>query len=194
MSHLQTIHLEHLPPNYDLHIALYRNVTNAAFLHQQLLAGNTDFEYALIDASVVCLPHPLYSWHTSSKPRQADALCRPAKNLWRDSHVILLPPTTLFHVLLSTQCSENCTSAKTNKIQILSKVHILAAAYRAVNDLLENRLRSRNVHSEIVFSLSPNNNVRHIPLSFFSIFFHRTPSSLSQLPSIVKPNQYSLSS
>ncbi|KAH7403262.1 kinase binding protein CGI-121-domain-containing protein [Cadophora sp. MPI-SDFR-AT-0126] len=94
MSHIQTIHLEHLPPNYDLHIALYRNVTNAAFLHQQLLAGNTDFEYALIDASV-----------------------------------------------------------------ILSKVHILAAAYRAVNDLLENRLRSRNVHSEIVFSLSPNNNI-----------------------------------
>ncbi|PVH87082.1 CGI-121-domain-containing protein [Cadophora sp. DSE1049] len=94
MSHLQTIHLEHLPPNYDLHIALYRNVTNAAFLHQQLLAGNTDFEYALIDASV-----------------------------------------------------------------ILSKVHVLAAAYHAVNDLLENRLRSRNVHSEIVFSLSPNNNI-----------------------------------
>ncbi|KAG4412201.1 hypothetical protein IFR04_014661 [Cadophora malorum] len=94
MSHLQTIHLEHLPPNYDLHIALYRNVTNADFLHQQLLAGNTNFEYALIDASV-----------------------------------------------------------------ILSKVHILAAAYRAVNDLLENRLRSRNVHSEIVFSLSPNNNI-----------------------------------
>ncbi|KAK0104417.1 hypothetical protein ONS95_004710 [Cadophora gregata] len=93
-SHFQTVHLEHLPPNYDLHIALYRNVTNAAFLHSQLLAGNTDFEYALIDASV-----------------------------------------------------------------ILSKVHILAAAYRAVNDLLENRLRSRNVHSEIVFSLSPNNNI-----------------------------------
>jgi len=31
-----------------------------------------------------------------------------------------------------------------------------------VNDLLENRLRSRNVHSEIVFSLSPNNNVRRL--------------------------------
>ncbi|EKD18171.1 uncharacterized protein L3040_007654 [Drepanopeziza brunnea f. sp. 'multigermtubi'] len=94
MAHFQTIHLEHLPPSHDLHIALYHKVTNAAFLHQQLLAGNTDFEYALVDASV-----------------------------------------------------------------ILSKLHILAAAYRAVNDMLENRLRSRNVHSEMVFSLSPNNNI-----------------------------------
>jgi hypothetical protein len=45
-------------------------------------------------------------------------------------------------------------------IQIVSKIHTLAATYRAVNDLLQNRLKSRNVHSEIVFSLSPNNNVR----------------------------------
>jgi hypothetical protein len=45
-------------------------------------------------------------------------------------------------------------------MQIVSKIHTLAATYRAVNDLLQNRLKSRNVHSEIVFSLSPNNNVR----------------------------------
>jgi hypothetical protein len=53
MSLLQTVQLEHLPPTHAIHIALYRNVTNAAFLQQQLLAGNTDFEYALIDAGVV---------------------------------------------------------------------------------------------------------------------------------------------
>jgi hypothetical protein len=47
-----------------------------------------------------------------------------------------------------------------NVMQIVSKIHALAATYRAVNDLLQNRLKSRNVHSEIVFSLSPNNNVR----------------------------------
>jgi len=94
MSLLQTVQLEHLPPSHVIHIALYRNVINAAFLQQQLLAGNTDFEYALIDASV-----------------------------------------------------------------IVSKIHALAATYRAINDLLQNRLKSRNVHSEIVFSLSPNNNI-----------------------------------
>ena len=43
--------------------------------------------------------------------------------------------------------------------QILSKVHALAAAYRAVNDLLESRLKSCNVHSQVVCSLSPKNNV-----------------------------------
>ncbi|KAF7859483.1 uncharacterized protein EAF02_010931 [Botrytis sinoallii] len=91
---LQTIPLEHLPESHTLHIALYRNITNASFLHQQLLTGNTDFEYAFIDASVV-----------------------------------------------------------------LSKLHILAAAYRAINDALEERLKSRNIHSEIVFSLSMNNNI-----------------------------------
>ncbi|TVY85662.1 EKC/KEOPS complex subunit, partial [Lachnellula willkommii] len=89
----QTIHLEHLPTT-PIHIALYRNVTNASFLQQQLLAGNTDFEYAFIDASV-----------------------------------------------------------------IVSRIHVLSAAYRAINALHSHRLRSRNVHSEIVFSLSPNNNI-----------------------------------
>nr|POE68842.1 ekc/keops complex subunit [Quercus suber] len=43
---------------------------------------------------------------------------------------------------------------------ILSRAHIQAACFRAINDLLNDRLKSRNVHSEIVFSLSPNNNVR----------------------------------
>ncbi|KAI9684153.1 MAG: hypothetical protein M1829_003423 [Trizodia sp. TS-e1964] len=42
---------------------------------------------------------------------------------------------------------------------IVSTIHVLAAVYRAINDQLQNRLKSRNVHSEIVFSLSPNNNI-----------------------------------
>ncbi|OJD36723.1 protein cgi121 [Diplodia corticola] len=42
---------------------------------------------------------------------------------------------------------------------LLSTTHVLAAVFRALNDQLNGRLRSRNVHSEIVFSLSPNNNI-----------------------------------
>ncbi|KAF7911433.1 uncharacterized protein EAF01_002940 [Botrytis porri] len=114
---LQTIPLEHLPESHTLHIALYRNLTNASFLHQQLLTGNTDFEYAFIDASVV-----------------------------------------------------------------LSKLHILAAAYRAINDALEERLKSRNIHSEIVFSLSMNNNIAE---SFRR--FGITPSTASLLVVKVAP-------
>ncbi|KAL3425282.1 hypothetical protein PVAG01_02073 [Phlyctema vagabunda] len=91
---LETFSLEHLPADHTIHIALFQNVKNAAYLHQQLLSGNTDFEYAFIDASV-----------------------------------------------------------------ILSRLHALAASYRAINDALAQRMKSRNVHSEIVFSLSPNNNI-----------------------------------
>jgi hypothetical protein len=53
MALLESIHLEHLPVDCTVHVALYESVKNAAFLQQQLLAGNSDFEYALIDASVV---------------------------------------------------------------------------------------------------------------------------------------------
>ena len=91
---LQTIHLSHMPPELALHVALYRDVENAAFLKQQLLEGNTDFEYAFIDASM-----------------------------------------------------------------LLTTTHVLAAAFRAMTDYLHERLKSRNVHSEIVFALSPNNNI-----------------------------------
>ena len=55
---------------------------------------------------------------------------------------------------------------------IISRNHILAACFRAINDQLSNRLKSRNVHSEIVFSLSLNNNVRsryHFRVKYFSI-------------------------
>ncbi|OJJ51287.1 hypothetical protein ASPZODRAFT_127343 [Penicilliopsis zonata CBS 506.65] len=94
MASLETLHISHLPASLPVHVALYRDVQNAPFLRQQLLSGNKDFEYALIDASVV-----------------------------------------------------------------FSRTHALVAVFRAVNDYLNNRLKSRNVHSEIVFSLSPANNI-----------------------------------
>ncbi|KAL4763974.1 EKC/KEOPS complex subunit CGI121/TPRKB [Aspergillus foveolatus] len=94
MSSLETIHLPHLPSSLEIHAALYKDVQNAASLRQQLLSGNTDFEYAFIDASM-----------------------------------------------------------------ILSRAHALSAVFRAISDYLNDRLKSRNVHSEIVFSFSPTNNI-----------------------------------
>lgn len=52
-SSLETLTLDHLPPSYQVHLGLFRNVQNAAFLHQQLISRNAAFEYAFIDASVV---------------------------------------------------------------------------------------------------------------------------------------------
>ncbi|KAE8345819.1 hypothetical protein BDV24DRAFT_124787 [Aspergillus arachidicola] len=42
---------------------------------------------------------------------------------------------------------------------VLSRAHVSSAIFRAVNDYLNERLKSRNVHSEIVFSFSPTNNI-----------------------------------
>lgn len=54
MAQLETIDIPHLPLSLPVHVALYRNVENAELLKQELLAGNSEFEYALIDASMVC--------------------------------------------------------------------------------------------------------------------------------------------
>ena len=53
MAGLQTLHLAHLPPDLAVHVALYTDLQNASFLRDQLLQGNSDFEYAFVDASVV---------------------------------------------------------------------------------------------------------------------------------------------
>ncbi|KAJ5338091.1 hypothetical protein N7452_004819 [Penicillium brevicompactum] len=92
-SSLESIELPHLP-SLPVHVALYRDVQNAAYLKAQLLAGQADYEYAFVDASM-----------------------------------------------------------------ILSRAHVIAAVFRALNDYSHNRLRSHNVHSEIVFSLNPTNNI-----------------------------------
>lgn len=42
---------------------------------------------------------------------------------------------------------------------ILSRRHVLAACFRALNDHMHERLKSNNVQSEVVFCLSPNNNI-----------------------------------
>lgn len=63
MASLQTLHLAHLPPDLAVHVALYTDLQNASFLRDQLLQGNPDFEYALIDASVVRRTTSIYSRH-----------------------------------------------------------------------------------------------------------------------------------
>ncbi|MCJ1287705.1 hypothetical protein MMC26_007057 [Xylographa opegraphella] len=61
MIPLTTLHLAHLPPDLAVHIAFCRELQNAAFLRQQLLAGNMDFEYALLDASSILSPTHLHA-------------------------------------------------------------------------------------------------------------------------------------
>ncbi|KAI9170758.1 Kinase binding protein [Paramyrothecium foliicola] len=91
---LESVTLEHLPASHGIHLALFKDVKNAAFLHQQLLARNADFEYAFVDASVV-----------------------------------------------------------------LSRRQLLSAVFKATTSLVNDALKTPNVHSEIVTSLSPSNNI-----------------------------------
>ncbi|EHK24208.1 uncharacterized protein TRIVIDRAFT_29946 [Trichoderma virens Gv29-8] len=91
---VETVELEHVPSSYRIYLALFRNVKNAAFLHQQLLARNAGFEYAFIDAST-----------------------------------------------------------------IVSRIHLLSAVFKAVNSSVNGALRTPNVHSETVVSLSSSSNI-----------------------------------
>jgi EKC/KEOPS complex subunit CGI121/TPRKB len=52
MDELAILRLPHLE-DHAVYVALFKDVTNAAFLRQQLIQGNTDFEYAFLDATSV---------------------------------------------------------------------------------------------------------------------------------------------
>ncbi|KAG5992804.1 hypothetical protein E4U54_003544 [Claviceps lovelessii] len=91
---VETVSIEHIPAAYTVYLSFYRNVENAAFLHQQLLGRNADFEYAFIDASTV-----------------------------------------------------------------LSRRQLLSAVFKAVTSAAHGALKTPNVHSEIVLSLNPSNNI-----------------------------------
>ncbi|OAA40673.1 Protein cgi121 [Metarhizium rileyi] len=94
MALLETLSIEHVPSSYTAYLSLFRDIQNANFLHQQLLARNADFEYAFVDASVV-----------------------------------------------------------------VSRRQLLSAVFKAVTVAANDALKTPNVHSEIVVSLNPSNNI-----------------------------------
>ncbi|KAI1384241.1 uncharacterized protein F4822DRAFT_419133 [Hypoxylon trugodes] len=91
---LETIQLEHVPSTHTVHVAVFKDVTNAEFLHQQLLSRNSEYEYAFIDAT-----------------------------------------------------------------SVTSRLQVLAAVFKAITIQLSGNMKTPNIHSEIVCSLSPNKNI-----------------------------------
>jgi EKC/KEOPS complex subunit CGI121/TPRKB len=118
---LESIRLEHVAETTSVHAALFTNVGNSDFLQSQLLARNSEFEYAFIDVTSV------------SSVIMAQCRGRLA--------VLALTRTLLL------------------LCQILSRRQLLAATFKAISLLQTGNLRTPNVHSEIVTSLSPSNNV-----------------------------------
>lgn len=55
--------------------------------------------------------------------------------------------------------NQNFEYAFIDASSVVSTTHVLSACFRAMNDWIHDRLRSRNVHSEIVFGLGTNNNI-----------------------------------
>jgi EKC/KEOPS complex subunit CGI121/TPRKB len=53
---MEQVDLAHIPPQMVVYIGYFTDIQNASFLRQQLLAGNAEFEYAFIDASLVYDP------------------------------------------------------------------------------------------------------------------------------------------
>ena len=50
---LTKVELTHVPADLNIYIALYKDVKNAAFLREQLVNANSEFEFAFIDAKSV---------------------------------------------------------------------------------------------------------------------------------------------
>ena len=50
---MEQVKLAHMPPELVVYATYFSDLENASFLREQLLAGNAEFEYALIDASMV---------------------------------------------------------------------------------------------------------------------------------------------
>ena len=50
---IETVQLEHVPSTHRVYASFFKDVSNADFLQSQLLARNSEFEYAFIDASSV---------------------------------------------------------------------------------------------------------------------------------------------
>jgi hypothetical protein len=53
MALVRTFKLPHYE-QYPVHVALFHHVTNAAYLRSQLLEANAEFDYAFLDAEMVC--------------------------------------------------------------------------------------------------------------------------------------------
>ena len=68
MSFVQTFHLPHFS-SYPIYISLFKDVENASFLRQQLLEANAEFEYAFLDATMVCVPLPDSAFISGSRAR-----------------------------------------------------------------------------------------------------------------------------
>jgi hypothetical protein len=92
MAAVRTFTLPHYEA-YPVQIALFKGVKNAEYLRSQLLAANSDFDYAFLDAAMVSIVH-VYSLFTPHLQPHAHVVRRPFPS--RNSTLRLCTPQTLY--------------------------------------------------------------------------------------------------
>lgn len=137
MASVRTFKLPHYE-TYPIQIALFKDVQNASFLRSQLLEANPDFDYAFLDAEMVRSPI-VKVFHY---PIQCDSDNWSGLQASRDIYIDYRIITVHSHIK-----------------QILSPTHLLTATFLALHAILTSRQKTRTPHSELVFRLSPNNNI-----------------------------------
>ncbi|KAF2265506.1 protein CGI121 [Lojkania enalia] len=60
MAKVRTINLPHYTA-YPVHICMFKDVKNAAFLRKQLLEANPEFDYAFLDPTMILTPQHILS-------------------------------------------------------------------------------------------------------------------------------------
>jgi hypothetical protein len=122
-------------PGHHVHIALFRNVTNTAEIRARVLSG--DLQASFIRAELVC--HCTVLFHL----KRLHSLARCGLVHSHDSCEIFSLST---HVLV-------CLA------QITGPFHILAVAQQSMSMAVSNTMKTRNVHSELLYRLSPSSSV-----------------------------------
>lgn len=90
MAAVRTFTLPHYEA-YPVQIALFKDVKNAEYLRSQLLAANSDFDYAFLDAAMVSIVHA-YSLFTPQRRPYAHAVRRPFHLVTRRLGCVLHKP------------------------------------------------------------------------------------------------------
>lgn len=151
---MESYSLEHMPTELSqIHLQLFKNVTNAAELRSGLVAAASlegdagerereRYDYCFIEAKTVrLLPLPTVA---SRQLLMLLARHRPSLSHFEaDLLELLVPPSSV--------------------PQLLSRSHLLTAVHQALVAAARGTLATRTAHSEVLYALSPSNNVSRLP-------------------------------
>ncbi|KAM5343451.1 hypothetical protein ACJ41O_011988 [Fusarium nematophilum] len=150
---LETVTLEHLPDSYKVHVALFRDLQNAAFLHKQLLARNAEFEYAFIDASVIADAYRRFGISPATKDLIVVKITFPAEDVAQ--------PLTHDHIWehLKTNVEGETVSITDEQIAATTDVPKVRKYYKLnglkwLDDIQDAKVKQKEIESLVVSAMA----------------------------------------